>query len=607
MHITRKALPLVVVALSAVSISCDKRTPQPVENVNRAEPAEQTIVGRWVMDRTKQQANDSFGPATTRESFEPIKPEARPAAENPDDPWYEFGPGGVFAQGEKGSTTKGSWQLVKTEGTRTYLAVDDGQNTTDLILEVIDRDHISVRSSPEAVPSGFGPAQAHCKRADPIRVATGTVSPVRPAIPEQDKHAVAGLLTIKGCIARTEKQGERTVLKVYFASVGDGTDAAMAQMREPLQSVSLPIDLDLKHCKGLSDAGLAPLAGIRNLWSVNLAGINIGDAGLAHLRGASNLTSLVIDPTLGVNSSKIGVNVTNAGLAHLAGLVRLEGLFLISDDVTDAGLAHLAKLTRLRTLWIGPRPFSKQAKKVTQAGYVHLKGLTDLEQVHVGSELGDAGLENMKGMTKLTELSVGGFEGSLTDSGMAQVKNFPQLRKLHVHGPKLTAAGLAPLADLKQLEEIVLIDCPAVSGEGLAPLQALNHLQVLEARGPYGPAPGKPKPNTSHLAKLSKLYRLYLDHLDVDDESLKHLEGLVELRILNLNGTKVTDQGLAHLKPMKALRSLFLDRTAITDAGLTQLKELKTLRSVGCSNTGVTAHGAALLKKELPEVNVDWK
>jgi hypothetical protein len=593
----------VAVALTT-SAGCGRRALEPVENVNQVQPAEQTIVGRWVLDHTKQRAKDSFGPGTTRELSEPFKQEAKPVTENPDDPWYELGSGGVFAKGSKGSTTKGTWQLLKTDGTRVYLELADERDTTDLVLEVIDKDHIAVRFSPEM--SGFGPAETDFKRADPVRVATGTANLVRPAIPERDRQAVAALLKIKGCIAKTEKRGERTVLKVYFPNVSDASDAAMAEMHQPLKVVSLPIDLDLQDCKALSGAGLAALAGVPGLWSVNLAGINVGDAGIAHLKDASNLNNLIIKPPVSPNSKTNEINVTDAGLASLAGLVRLEGLFLFSDEVTDAGLVHLGKLTRLRTLWIYARPLSKKAKKVTEAGYVHLKGLTNLEQVHVGSELGDAGLENMKGMTKLRDLSVGGFDIRLTDGGMALLKSFPELRTLRVHGPKLTAAGLAPLADLKQLEEVVILGCPAVSGEGLAPLQSLKNLQVLEVSG-YGPAPGKPTPNTSYLAKLANLRRLYLNNLDLDDDSLKYLEGLVDLRILNLSGTEVTDQGLAHLKPLKALRNLYISGTAITDDGLAQLKDLKNLAFVSCTNTRVTARGAALLRQDLPAVNVDWR
>ena len=66
-----------------------------------------------------------------------------------------------------------------------------------------------------------------------------------------------------------------------------------------------------------------------------------------------------------------GTTVTDAGLVHLKGLTNLSVLGLDGTQVTDAGLVHLKGLTKLSDLWLN-------GTQVTDAGLVHLKGLTNL-------------------------------------------------------------------------------------------------------------------------------------------------------------------------------------------------------------------------------------
>ena len=71
--------------------------------------------------------------------------------------------------------------------------------------------------------------------------------------------------------------------------------------------------------------------------------------------------------------SRSGSRVTDAGLIHLAGLTQLEELWLQKTRITDDGLAHLAQLTSLKELWL-------LETRITDAGVAHLAGLTNLEE-----------------------------------------------------------------------------------------------------------------------------------------------------------------------------------------------------------------------------------
>ena len=66
-----------------------------------------------------------------------------------------------------------------------------------------------------------------------------------------------------------------------------------------------------------------------------------------------------------------GTKATDAGLVHLKGLTKLEGLLLAGSKITDAGMAHLKGLTKLEGLDL-------KGTKVTDAGLAHLKGLRNL-------------------------------------------------------------------------------------------------------------------------------------------------------------------------------------------------------------------------------------
>jgi hypothetical protein len=107
--------------------------------------------------------------------------------------------------------------------------------------------------------------------------------------------------------------------------------------------------------------------------------------------------------------------VTDAGLVHLKGLTQLQGLDLNFTKVTDAGLVHLKGLTKLQVLYLW-------RTEVTDAGLVHLKGLTQLQSLNLlSTEVTDAGLVQLKGLTQLQSLDLRSTR--VTDEG---VKNLQQ-------------------------------------------------------------------------------------------------------------------------------------------------------------------------------------
>ena len=91
-----------------------------------------------------------------------------------------------------------------------------------------------------------------------------------------------------------------------------------------------------------------------------------------------------------VNVNLGGTKITGAGLVHLKGLTNLTSLNLYNTKVTDSGLVHLEGMTKLETLSI-------RATKITDAGLVHLKGLTKLQSLEIGvTKVTNAGVKKLK-------------------------------------------------------------------------------------------------------------------------------------------------------------------------------------------------------------------
>ena len=81
--------------------------------------------------------------------------------------------------------------------------------------------------------------------------------------------------------------------------------------------------------------------------------------------------------------------------------------------------------------------------KITDAGLVHLKGMTNLQVLGLPEQFTDAGMVHLKGLTKLEALVLGGTK--ITDAGLVHIKGLTQLQDLGLQQTKVTDAGVADL------------------------------------------------------------------------------------------------------------------------------------------------------------------
>ncbi|HEY2413838.1 MAG TPA: hypothetical protein VGI40_16425 [Pirellulaceae bacterium] len=138
---------------------------------------------------------------------------------------------------------------------------------------------------------------------------------------------------------------------------------------------------NLALCRtGVSDAGLARLAGCKNLRWLDLSFTAASDDGLKAFEKNSGLKQLFLE----------GTKITPASLPLIASFKQMEELDLSRLPIRDEDLAALAPLRLLKTLHLTGCP-------ITDAGLQHLRGLKQLEQLeHSGTKVTEEGLRKLK-------------------------------------------------------------------------------------------------------------------------------------------------------------------------------------------------------------------
>jgi acetyl esterase/lipase len=270
--------------------------------------------------------------------------------------------------------------------------------------------------------------------------------------------------------------------RIVAIEVNERTDGHKAPEPKPLSE--RVTDDWLKHLAGQTDlrrlelsgtavtsAGLVHLKDLTNLEILNVCLTAVDDEGLAHLAGLTKMRRLV------VCSSKI----TGTGFAHLQGMKQLESINLHSSPASDAGLEAIGKLTSLRRLEI-------VHSKVTDAGLAHLAGLVNLRQLHVAShETTENGLPFLGQLQALEQLDV--YERLASNQTLAQIQKLPRLRSLMLVVGVFDDEGVRHLAGLK-LEELWL-GSDKVTDAALEHLAGLKALRKVHLGGTRVTAAGK--------------------------------------------------------------------------------------------------------------------
>jgi hypothetical protein len=168
----------------------------------------------------------------------------------------------------------------------------------------------------------------------------------------------------------------------------------------------------------------------------------------------------------------------------------------------------------------------------------------------------------------LPRLTVFSLWSQITDAGLEQLANSPQLRELTLHYCiEVTDAGLAHFARLTRLEKLTLGNCDPITEAGLAHLAGLPRLHTLDIHLRNQ----RYDPRLAHMSnadarELTEKLTTYWD------EDLAPLGKLPNLRQLSLGAHGITDRGLEILAGFPSLQTLVLRVRMVSDEGVAALR-----------------------------------
>jgi hypothetical protein len=288
--------------------------------------------------------------------------------------------------------------------------------------------------------------------------------------------------------------------------------------------------------------------------------------------------------------------------------------FLQPLQVDDTFLPYVARLTGITHFCPVTAHFSGQ-------GWATLKPLTALTHICTPYGLTDAEMAGIATLATVDEMEM--IATKLTDAGLASIARLRNLQVLHLEGTMMmTDEGLKVLTTLPRLRHLRLSG--HFTDRGLAYLAAAPAIKTLWLETPRATEEG-----LQSLAQIRSLERLtvpWLDHIThrsmvflramprlkalgvgaaaYPDRAVAALASLPNLEVLALKGSPaLTDRALPPLAAMPKLRALEIYNSRITEQGLASLAACKNLDSIQIrSSVPVSDAAVARLKKDLPNL-----
>lgn len=240
-------------------------------------------------------------------------------------------------------------------------------------------------------------------------------------------------------------------------------------------------------------------------------------------------------------------------------------------------------LTRMLVKLAGIGSLDLSTTGVAQARKIQDARHTDAVLADIGdAELREIVVQCLAAGTTVVNVDLTG-RNAVTAAGLAALGSLKQLQTLKLANcTRVDNAGVAGLASLVNLQALDLSSCDRVTGAGLAPLRGMVAMQRLVLSG----CAKVDDLGLAHLEGMARLEQLDLSKcLRVTDAGVGHLAGLHQLKSLNLQWcAQVGDTGLGHLQSLKGLQALNLSSCiAVTDAGVGRLVALPHLESLNLS------------------------
>ncbi len=265
--------------------------------------------------------------------------------------------------------------------------------------------------------------------------------------------------------------------------------------------------------------------------------------------------------------------VVDSDLRELLKLPDLSFLDLSLTRITDQGMLELKNLRGIVELNL------YFAEYVTDEGLAVIKDWKKLKRLNIhGTKISDTTLEHITGITTLEALDAG--SANVTDVGIERMTSLPNLKELTIGGNKITDSGLEPLRQMPGLTYLDLVGrqgtdsnvwVVSMTERGLDAILALKDLRELRL-GCSGVGVGA---EGERLATVS--------NMSLSARWIEKMKGLPKLQRLKLQGC-----------------------IRVNDDAITALAEIPSLQEVDLKGTSVTEKGAAALRSARPKLQVTF-
>jgi tRNA A-37 threonylcarbamoyl transferase component Bud32/Leucine-rich repeat (LRR) protein len=260
-------------------------------------------------------------------------------------------------------------------------------------------------------------------------------------------------------------------------------------------------------------------------------------------------------------------------------LLAADGLANLSINypLTEANLARLAKLPAAKSLIA----LQANAAALTDAGLKQLRDFPQLDDLALSNgRFTGAGLKAWEGWG-LKQLGLSRLTDAFQDDNLKYLGKLPNLTSLALDGSGLTDSGVKHIAELSALDNLYLVS-DRLSDAGLQPLQKHATLPRLSLGNPQGRVGRLTGAALGVVSGIPNLAEIFLANIPVRDADLKPLLGMAKLRMVNLD------------QPGE-----------FGDAGLQSLAAIKTLEWACTTGSRVTAEGVRTFKAARPDVKLE--